>query len=156
MNDQFNEDNIPNQPETGDSGAAPQVSAPMMADAVDDIDISNKSQRVVAILVVIILVAAGIGGFIFYSGKQSKIDALDKLKSDFATEHNSGYEEFWKAAKLDLDVMKTNVDFEAKITEYLSVSSIASNQVAIRQKKEAPAYKVLRPSQCQGYQEHSS
>ena len=125
MSDQFNEGTTPNPPETGDPSAAPPAQSPVTADPVDDIDISNKSQRMVAILVVIILVAAGIGGFIFYSGKQSKKEALEKLKSDFAAEHNAGYEEFWKAAKLDLSLMKTNVDFEAKISEYLSVSSIA-------------------------------
>ena len=128
MNDQFNEDPTQNSPETDEQPTAPQTEASVTADVGDDIDISNKGQRMVALLVVIVLVAAGIGGFIFFSSKQSKIDALDQLKSDFATEHNAGYEEFWKAARLDLDVMKTNVDFEAKITEYLSVSSIAYNR----------------------------
>ncbi|MBN2341110.1 MAG: hypothetical protein JXX29_04045 [Deltaproteobacteria bacterium] len=126
MNEQFNnEDQNINAPLEEGGPQAPLGGAPAAADLNDDIDLTNKSQRMVAILVVIILVAAGIAGFIFYSQKQSKIDALDKLKSDFATEHNAGYDEFWKTAKLDLNVMKTNVDFEAKITEYLSVSSIA-------------------------------
>ncbi|MBN2526081.1 MAG: hypothetical protein JXR76_06775 [Deltaproteobacteria bacterium] len=152
MNDQFNEGNNPNPSEMGEMPDAPQPGAPMSPDPMDDIDISNKSQRMVAILVVIILVAAGIGGFIFYSQKQSKIDALEQLKADFATQHNAGYEEFWKAAKLDLNLMKTNVDFETKITEYLEVSSIAYNK-HLKEKAipilegAIPKYKMLEASE---------
>lgn len=125
MNDQLNDEQTPNDFQGGGDAVTPQGDAPVSADFGDDIDISNKGQRMVALLVVIVLVAVGIGAFVLYSQKQSKIDALDKLKSDFAAQHNSGYEAFWKAAKLDLEVMKSNVDFESKITEYLGVSSIA-------------------------------
>lgn len=125
MNDQINEQNTSHPPI---EGAGPQSSLetnPSSLDIGDDIDISNKGQRMVVLLIIIVLVAGGIAAFVMYSKKQGKIDELDKLRTDFATYHNTGYEDFWKAAKLDLDVMKNNMDFEAKITEYLSVSSIA-------------------------------
>ena len=127
MNDQFNEEPTRNPEDQGDSPAA-SPNMPVSPDPMDDIDISNKSQRMVAILVVIVLIAAGFAGFIFYSQKQSKIKELEQLKSDFSQQHNIGYEEFWKAAKLDLSLMKTNMDFEAKISEYLKMSAIAYNR----------------------------
>lgn len=116
MNDQLNNDGT-------QEGTA--QTEPILNEPLDDIDISNKGQRVAVLLVVILLVAAGIAWFVFYSQEQSKIEALEKLKTDFVTHHNAGYVAFWKNARLDLEVMKTNMDFEAKITEYLSVSSIA-------------------------------
>jgi hypothetical protein len=138
MNDQIN-------PE---ESAAGQVDPAADPGGIDDIDISNKGQRIAVILVMILILAAAGGGFMVFAGKQRKKENFEKLKKDIAAAHNKGYETFWKNVQIDLKVMKTNKDFQAKLTEYLKVSSIA---YAKHVKKEGlpvleaaiPKYKAL-------------
>ena len=116
--------------------------------SIDDIDVSNKGQRIVIILVAIIILAAAGFGFMVFSRKQSEKAKIDNLKKDFITVNANGYKLFWKKAQIDLKVMKSNADFQAKLKEYLNVSSVS---YAKHIKKEAipvletaiPKYKAL-------------
>ncbi|MBN2803815.1 MAG: hypothetical protein JXR91_12040 [Deltaproteobacteria bacterium] len=119
MNDQIN----PETPENlNNPEPAPQVDE--FAN-IGDVDISNKGQRVAVILVAIIILAAAAGGFMVYSNKARAKKNLETLKTDFIAVNNSGYGAFWKKAQIDLKTMKTNKDFQAKLTEYLTVSSVS-------------------------------
>jgi hypothetical protein len=95
------------------------------SESLDDIDISNKGQRMAVILVVIIIIAAAVGGFWVYSQKQKKKEAILQVKKDFSAVHKDVYKGFWQVAKLDLDRLKNNVMFEAQIKEYLKASPVA-------------------------------
>ncbi|NLN63534.1 MAG: hypothetical protein GX146_11740 [Myxococcales bacterium] len=90
----------------------------------DDIVISNTGQRIGVILVLIVLVAAGIGVMMHMSKKREQEAALDQVKTEFAALHNGGYKAFWKSTRLEIDTMKNNVDLERKIKEFLSVTAL--------------------------------
>jgi hypothetical protein len=70
------------------------------------------------------------------------------VKNDFAALHNGGYKAFWKTAKLELDTMKTNADFEGRIKEYLEMTSvkyaehIKKNAIPILE-EVVPKYKAI-------------
>jgi len=110
MADQFSGDGMPEAP-IGSSGD-------------EDLNISNTGQRIRLILVLIAVVAVGVGVLMWYNKQQAQIAALEKVKTDFSVLHNGAYKAFWKAARLDLDTMKSNADFEGKIKEYLDLSAV--------------------------------
>ena len=83
----------------------------------DDIKISNTGQRVTAIVVVVILIAAVIGVLVFLQGKQKEIQKVEDVKTAFQKAHNTGYVEFWKKVQVDIKSMKTNTDFEARLRQ---------------------------------------
>jgi len=112
MNEQVDSNGMPEAPVGG-------------GDPTEDVQLSNTGQRIGVILVVILILAGGGFWFWKHSQKVDQIAALDKLKADFGREHNASYEEFWKAAQIDLKVMKTNADFGAKLAEYLTVSPVS-------------------------------
>jgi hypothetical protein len=117
--------------------------APIGGGGDDDVTISNTGQRIRVILVLIVLVAVGIGVMMHMNKKRDQEAAIEKVKTDFAALHNGGYKAFWKSARLELDTMKSNADFEGKIKEYLNITSV---QYAEHIKKTAiPILEELAP-----------
>jgi len=98
--------------------------APINSSGDDDIAISNTGQRIRLILVVIAIIAVGVGVMMYMNKQKARTEALDKVKTDFAALHNGSYKAFWKTAKLELDTMKSNADFEGRIKEYLELTSV--------------------------------
>ena len=95
----------------------PPMGGPALPDPDDDIKISNTGQRIGAIAVVVLLVAAIIGVLIFLQGKQKEVQKIEDIKTAFQKAHNAGYVEFWKKVQVDVKSMKTTQDFENRLRQ---------------------------------------
>lgn len=105
------EGGFPAETPAGFPPAGPPVNPPWGEGAdMGPIDekISNTGQRVRAVLVIIVLLAIGIGGYVWWSGKKTEIARHEKVKKDFAAAHVAGYKTFWDTCKIPISEMKNN------------------------------------------------
>ncbi len=91
----------------------------------ENIKITNTGQRIRAILVVLIALAAG-GAAIWWVLKgEAEEKRYEKARADFDAAHRAGYEAFWKKSKIDIKELKSNQDFELRVKEILDSAPVA-------------------------------
>lgn len=81
--------------------------------------ITNRGQRIRAILFVLIALVAAAGAIYWYMNKQKEIAKHEETKAAFQEAHTAGYTNFFRTAQVNIASMKNNEDFELKLKAIL-------------------------------------
>jgi len=118
-----------------------------MDDYDEDTKITNTGQRIRAIVVAVVAIAAAIGAVVWWNMQKAEAQRHADARAAFQKAH-VGYTDFWKKADIDIKGFKSNRDFELRMKQILTDDPVRYARFTKEESlpildKALPAYKSI-------------